>query len=155
MAGRTSSPSGSCWRKCWWRSIHWIPSDSLVPDPPEGFSFEVKTARPTWINLTVLAHRLLRFEPAEVERLSQKVPAPLRSIVRRALQPDPAARPGAGEMRDELGAFLGGLARPFGAEEAAAEVKSVFAAAEKVKRLLANPIERTALTPEEDRDPGQ
>jgi serine/threonine-protein kinase len=53
-------------------------------------------------------------------------------------------------MRDELRAYLGGIEQPFGAVEMAAELKAVFEAAARVKRLTANPIERTALTPDEE-----
>ncbi|MFE8602549.1 protein kinase domain-containing protein [Archangium violaceum] len=126
------------------------PTDAPVQGTPSGFSFPVRAERTTQLSLDVLAYRLLRFDPAEAEGRLEMAPAPLRSIVRRALQSEPAARYSAAAMRDELRAYLGSLERPFGAAEMAAELRSVWEAVEKVKRLTANPIERTALTPEEE-----
>lgn len=127
------------------------PSDAPVQGSLSGFASHVRTERTTQISLDVLASRLLRFDPADAEHLLEMVPAPLRSIVRRALQPEPSARYGAAEMRDELRAYLGSLERPFGDVEMAAELKAIFEAATRVRRLTANPIERTALSPDEER----
>jgi serine/threonine-protein kinase len=126
------------------------PSDAPVQVPPKGLAYPVRAERSTQLSLDVLAYRLLRFDPAEAERRLEFAPGPLRSIVRRALQLEPTARCSVATMRDELRAYLGGIEQPFGAVEMAAELKAVFEAAARVKRLTANPIERTALTPDEE-----
>jgi serine/threonine-protein kinase len=51
-------------------------------------------------------------------------------------------------MRDELHAYLLSLDPPGSGTEIAAELKAIMEAAARVKRLTANPIERTALTPD-------
>jgi len=126
------------------------PTDTPVQDVPSGFTFGVRAERTTQLSLDLLAYRLLRFEPEDADRLLEMAPPPLRLIIRRALQPDPRERYSAAEMRDELLAYLRSLARPYGAGEMATELRLVWAAAEKIKRLTANPIERTALTPDEE-----
>jgi len=131
------------------------PSDAPVASAPKGFAFRVRAERSAQLSLDLLAYRLLRFDTAEAERRLEMAPEPLRPIVRRALQPEPADRCSAATMRDELRAYLGGLDRPFGAVEMAAELKAVFETAARVKRLTANPIERTALTPDEEGGQGQ
>ncbi|MFY0577564.1 hypothetical protein ACN28S_27495 [Cystobacter fuscus] len=55
-------------------------------------------------------------------------------------------------MRDELHAYLLTLDPPVSGAEIAAELKAIMEAAARVKRLTANPIERTALTPDEEGD---
>jgi serine/threonine-protein kinase len=131
------------------------PSDSPVQSTPKGFAYPVRAERSTGLSLDVLAYRLLRFDPAEAERRLEFAPGPLRSIVRRALQLEPSARYGAAEMREELLVYLGNVDPPVVAEEIAAELKAIFEAAAKVKRLTANPIERTALSPDEHGDSRQ
>lgn len=131
------------------------PLHAPVQSAPKGFASRVRAERSTGLSMDMLAYRLLRFDTAEAERLLGKVPDPLRSIVRRALEPDPAARYSAAEMRDELRAYLGNLERPFGDAEVAAELKVIFEAVARVKRLTANPIERTALSPNEEGDSRQ
>jgi serine/threonine-protein kinase len=126
------------------------PTDAPVEGAPLGFSFPVRAERTTQLSLDVLAYRLLRFHPSDAERRLEFAPGPLRSIVRRALQPDPRERFSAAEMREELLVYLGTVEPPVLAEEIAAELKAIFEAAARVKRLTANPIERTALTPDED-----
>ncbi|WNG57597.1 protein kinase [Archangium gephyra] len=126
------------------------PSDEPVQRVPVGFASSVRAERTTQLSLDVLAYRLLRFHPEDAERSLEMVPAALRSIVRRALEPEPAARYSAAAMRDELRAYLGSLERPFGEAELAAELRLIWAAAARVKRLMANPIERTALSPDEE-----
>jgi serine/threonine-protein kinase len=55
-------------------------------------------------------------------------------------------------MRKELLVYLGSVEPPVLGEEIAAEMKAIFEAAARVKRLTANPIERTALTPDVEGD---
>jgi serine/threonine-protein kinase len=131
------------------------PSDAPVASAPKGFAYPVRAERSTGLSLDVLAYRLLRFNPSDAERLLEMAPAALRPIARRALQPEPADRYSAGAMRDELRSYLSSLERPFGEVELAAELKAILEAAAKVKRLIANPIERTALSPDEQGDSGQ
>lgn len=126
------------------------PTDASVQSAPSGFTFPVRAERSTQIPLDVLAYRLLRFDPAKTERLLGMAPAPLQSIIRRALQPEPAERYGAAQMRDELLAYLRSLERPFGHVEMAEELKAIWEAVARFKRLTANPIERTAFSPDEE-----
>ncbi|WNG34825.1 protein kinase [Archangium violaceum] len=128
------------------------PTEAPVQIAPKGFASRLRAERTTGLSLDVLAYRMLRFDPREAERRLEMAPPPLRSIVRRALQHDPAARLGAAEMRDELRTYLDTLDRPFGEVELADELKTVWEAAARVKRLIANPIERTALSPDEHGD---
>jgi eukaryotic-like serine/threonine-protein kinase len=128
------------------------PSAVPVQGAPSGFASRVQAERSAQLSFDVLAYRLLRFAPAEAEGRLAMAPAALRAIVRRAIQPEPAERYSAVVMRDELRAYLGSLERPFGPAELAAELKAIFEAAARVKRLTANPIERTALSPDEAGD---
>ncbi|WP_309894434.1 protein kinase domain-containing protein [Archangium sp.] len=128
------------------------PSDVPPQGAPKGFAYPLRAERSTQLSLDVLAYRLLRFRPEDAERQLELAPEPLRPIVRRALQPDPAERISAATLRDELRAYLHGLDRSFGAGELAAELQLVFEAAAKIHRLTANPIERTALSPDEQGD---
>jgi serine/threonine-protein kinase len=128
------------------------PSNAAVQVAPKGFASHLRAERSAQLGLDVLAYRLLRFDPAEAERRLEFAPRPLRSIVRRALQPNPAERYGAAEMREELLVYLGTVDPPVVAADIAGELKSIFEAAARVKRLTANPIERTALSPDEQGD---
>jgi serine/threonine-protein kinase len=128
------------------------PTDVPVQSTPKGFASRVRAERSAQLSLDVLAYRLLRFDPAEAERRLEFAPGPLRSIVRRALQPEPSARYGAAEMREELLVYLGTVDPPVIPAAIAEELKAIFEAAARVKRLTANPIERTALSPDEQGD---
>lgn len=128
------------------------PSEAPVQSAPQGFASGVRAERTAQLSLDVLAYRLLRFDPAAAERQLEFAPAPLRSIVRRALQPEPSERFTAGQIRDELHAYLLTLDPLVSGAEIAAELKAIMEAAARVKRLTANPIERTALTPDEEGD---
>ncbi|MFE8596471.1 serine/threonine protein kinase [Archangium violaceum] len=126
------------------------PTDAPVQGAPQGFASHLRAERSTGLSLDVLIYRLLRFNPRNAEGRLEMAPAPLRSIVQCALQPNSSERYTAATMRDELRAYLGSLKRPFGAEEMAEELKVIFEAVARVKRLTANPIERTALSPNEE-----
>lgn len=122
------------------------PTDGAARDRRSAPTAMIKTARPTWIDPGILAERTLRFDADAVVHRSEDVPKGLRNILRRALCPDPSERIDAGTMRDELLGFLKSLERPFGEVEMARELKDVFEAGKLASRLLANPIERTALS---------
>ena len=126
------------------------PTDAPAASKPLPLAAKVQTERPSWIAPSILAERILRFNADEVEQRSEPLPKGLRETVRCALHSEPSERLDASMMRDELLAYLASRDRPFGAEEVAQELKSIFDAAKNAKRLLANPIERTALSSRED-----
>ena len=102
----------------------------------------VRAEHSSWASIEVLADRLLRFGPEDVERIAQQAPAPLKQVVHRALRSAPAERyQSAAEIRDELRAYLGNLRRPFGAPEAATELADIVKSASTLKRLDAHPVE--------------
>jgi serine/threonine-protein kinase len=102
----------------------------------------VRAEHSSWTSIEVLADRLLRFGPEDVERIARQAPAPLKQVVHRALRSAPAERyQSAAEIRDELRAYLGNLRRPFGAPEAAAELSDILNEASALKRLDAHPVE--------------
>jgi serine/threonine-protein kinase len=102
----------------------------------------VRAEHSAWASVEVLADRLLRFEPEDVERISQQAPAPLKKVALRALQRDPTGRfQSAAEMRDELRAYLASLQRPFGAPESVAELADILKKASALKRMDAHPVE--------------
>ncbi|QRN94693.1 serine/threonine protein kinase [Archangium violaceum] len=95
-----------------------------------------------WASIEVLADRLLRFGPEDVERIARGAPAPLKQVVHRALRSDPSRRyPSAAELRDDLREYLASLRRPFGAPEAAAELADIVKSASMIQRMDANPVE--------------
>jgi eukaryotic-like serine/threonine-protein kinase len=102
----------------------------------------VRAEHSAWASIAVLAERLLRFGPEDVERIARQAPAPLKKVVLRALQSDPAERyQSAAEMRDELRAYLASLRQPFGARGAAAELADIVKSASALERLDAHPVE--------------
>jgi serine/threonine-protein kinase len=102
----------------------------------------VRVEHSAWASIEVLADRLLRFGPEDVERIARQAPAPLRKVALRALQSDPTNRyQSAAEMRDELRAYLASPRRPFGAPEAAAELADILKKASALKRMDAHPVE--------------
>ena len=95
-----------------------------------------------WASIEVLADRLLRFGPEDVERIARQAPAPLKQVAHRALRSDRAERyQSAAEMRDDLRAYLRSLREPFGAPEAAAELADILKKASALKRKDAHPVE--------------
>ncbi|WP_395840004.1 serine/threonine protein kinase [Archangium violaceum] len=125
------------------------PTDVPSQSAPKGFAHGVRAERSAQLNLDTLMYRTLRFQPQDADRRLEFAPGPLRSIVRRALQPNPAERYGAAEMREELLVYLGTVDPPVVAADIAGELKWIFEAAARVKRLTGNPIERTVLSPDE------
>ncbi|WP_052518681.1 serine/threonine-protein kinase [Archangium violaceum] len=102
----------------------------------------VKAEHSAWASIEVLADRLLRFGPDDVERIARQAPAPLKQIAHRALRSDPSERyQSAAEMRDDLRAYLRSLRQPFGATEAAAELADILEKASALKRKAAHPVE--------------
>ncbi|WP_052517777.1 protein kinase domain-containing protein [Archangium violaceum] len=124
------------------------PLDPLDTLPPEvskralRLVSGVKAEQSAWASIEVLADRLLRFGPEDVERIAHKAPAPLKQIAHRALRSDPAERyQSAAEMRDDLRTYLRSLRQPFGATEAAAELADILKKASALKRKAAHPVE--------------
>jgi serine/threonine-protein kinase len=128
------------------------PLDPLDTLPPEvsrralRLVSGVRVEHSAWASIEVLADRLLRFGPEDVERIAHKAPAPLRQVVHRALRSNPAERyPSAAALRDELRTYLRGLRQPFGAPEAAAELSDILTRASALERKDAHPVEMGVL----------
>lgn len=116
------------------------PLETLPPHLSSRFPPNIISERPTWIRLEVLANRVLRFGPAEVERAASELPARLQSILLRALQPAPSERfESAAEMRNQLRLFLLGLEQTYSAMERAAELKTILQ--EASRRWPSSPLE--------------
>ncbi len=124
------------------------PPTALWEDIEERFPPGVRSEHSTLMPLETLANRVLHFGPEEVEKAARELPAPLRHIVSRALQPDPTERyPHAGDMRTDLRDFLhSGGHPPYGARDAEAEVSDILKEASDVSKLAALPaVERGVL----------
>jgi serine/threonine-protein kinase len=123
------------------------PPDSLWRDVKRRFPAEVRSEVPTFIKLETLADRVLHFGPEEVQRVAEEVPTPLRQIVSKALRPDPDERyQTAGELRDELRAYLCGLPQPYGAKDAEEELAEILKEASDLDKLAAHAgVERGVL----------
>lgn len=80
----------------------------------------------TWAPVAEMAMRMERFRPEYVEIATRGLSTPMRDIIIRALQRDPAERFQSGlELRDALWDFLGGQGRCFGPREAQREIARV------------------------------
>ncbi|OJT21121.1 hypothetical protein BO221_30100 [Archangium sp. Cb G35] len=126
------------------------PPDTLWLDIELRFPPEVRGERPSsLLPLETLANRLLHFGPEEVQHATRELPEPLRRIVTRALRPEPAERYAtAGQMRDELRDFLQATGQPpYGAKQAKAEVKRLFALASAPAELPAYSIVEMGVLP--------
>lgn len=123
------------------------PLDSLWRDVKRRFPAEVRSEVPTFIKLETLADRVLHFGPEEVQRVAEEVPTPLRQIVSKALRPDPDERyQTAGELRDELRAYLRALSQPYGAKDAEEELAEILKEASDLDKLAAHAgVERGVL----------
>ena len=83
------------------------PPDTVWLDVEKRFPPEVRGERSSLLPLETLANRVLHFGPEEVRRATEELPEPLRRILAKALRPNPDERyPTAGQLRDELRAFL-------------------------------------------------
>ena len=95
-----------------------------------AFQSSLMTEEETWPPAAEMAMRMERFRPEYVELATRGVSTPMRDIITRALQRDPAERFQSGlEMRDALWDFLGGQGRCFGPREAQREIALVRAEA--------------------------
>jgi len=123
------------------------PPNSLWRDVKRRFPAEVRSEVPTFIKLETLADRVLHFGPEEVQRVAEEVPTSLRQIVSKALRPNPDERyQTAGELRDELHAYLRGLPQPYGAKDAEEELAEILKEASDLDKLAAHAgVERGVL----------
>jgi len=124
----------------------------LLPErPATRFPPGIRTERPTWIGLDVLANRVLRFGTEEVTRATGFVPEPLRAILIRALTADPGQRYQTAELRDDLRGYLREVAgSSYGRQQVMAEVQAVVRMATERKKLAAQPMEFGVLPDLED-----
>jgi eukaryotic-like serine/threonine-protein kinase len=91
--------------------------------PPSPVQASLQSEEQSWVSAPEMAMRMERFRPEHVERATRGLSAPMRAIVMRALQREPAVRFQSGlELRDELWAFLGGQGRCYGPGDAEREV---------------------------------
>jgi serine/threonine protein kinase len=123
-----------------------IPEDIQRP----RVAANVKTEQPIWTDPSILADRVFRFGVDQLKDQLKQLPEGLGQIVRGALQSDPGKRLTAAQMRDLLLGYLAKLQRPYDQKAAGEELSGIYGAAKNAQRLLAIPIERTALTPRED-----
>jgi serine/threonine-protein kinase len=124
----------------------------LLPErPATRFPPGIRTERPTWIGLEVLANRVLRFGTEEVTRATGFVPEPLRAILIRSLAADPGQRYQTAELRDDLRGYLREVAgSSYGRQQVMAEVQAVVRMATERKKLAAQPMEFGVLPDLED-----
>ncbi|MFY0528739.1 serine/threonine protein kinase [Archangium gephyra] len=116
------------------------------------YNARVRPERPSWTSPGELANRILSFGPDDVERVAAQVPEPLKCILHKALHAHPDDRyQTAGEMRDELRAWLNGQGQRFGLSEAEAELGALLREKPAPQETHAFPIEKGVLpTPEEE-----
>ncbi|MFY0524917.1 serine/threonine-protein kinase [Archangium gephyra] len=131
------------------------PQDVNLPpgESPEvvRYNSTVKAERTTWASVGELADRILRFGPEDVERAAQGVPGQLKRIVHKALRARLEERYQSGaELREDLRTYLR-LGKPFGAQEAAAELAPLVFNQKPAQDTRAFPTEKGVLpTPEEE-----
>ncbi|MBN1204485.1 MAG: serine/threonine protein kinase [Myxococcaceae bacterium] len=93
---------------------------------PNATQAALQSEEQSWVPAPEMAMRMERFHPEHVARATQRLSAPMRAIVMRALQRDPAQRYQSGlEMRDDLWDFLGGFGRCYGSRAAAQEISQL------------------------------
>lgn len=97
---------------------------------PALFPANVSAEQPSWLELRVLADRVLHFSLEQVADLTRELPPALQHIVSRALRSEPAERyQTAGEMRDELHAYVRSQAGRLSAQQVARECRRIIQAA--------------------------
>jgi serine/threonine protein kinase len=109
-----------------------VPQQALTPPLKEqvigALLTAVEAGLPEEVDELIL--RAATYAPEELERVTQRLSKPLRDILRRLLQREPAARHAtAAELEAELRAALAALGTPYGATEAAVEVRGSLAVA--------------------------
>jgi serine/threonine protein kinase len=93
------------------------------------------------------------FGTAELEAATESLPGPLRDILRKLLQRDPAARyASAAELEEALRAALSALGTPYGAAQAAEESRRMLEDARQHQDVLA-PLDERVLLPGSKRSP--
>jgi eukaryotic-like serine/threonine-protein kinase len=99
-------------------------------DIPALFPAGVIAEQPAWLELQALADRVLHFGPEQVARLAHQLPPALQHVVSRALRSEPSERyQTAGEMRDELQAYIQSQVGRLGAQQVARECRRLIQAA--------------------------
>jgi serine/threonine-protein kinase len=94
--------------------------------PPSPVQASLLSEQQSWLAAPEMSMRMERFRPEHVERATRGVSAPMRAIITRALQREPAERFQSGlELRDELWAFLGGTGRCYGPRDVEREMAQV------------------------------
>jgi serine/threonine-protein kinase len=94
--------------------------------PPNPVQASLLSEEQSWLTAPEMSMRMERFRPEHVERATRGLSAPMRAIITRALQREPAERFQSGlELRDELWAFLGGTGRCYGPREVVREMAQV------------------------------
>ncbi|MFL5349853.1 MAG: serine/threonine-protein kinase [Hyalangium sp.] len=94
--------------------------------PPSTVQASLDSEEQSWVTAPEMAMRMERFRIEHVERATQGLSVPMRAIVTRALQREPADRYQSGlELRDDLWALLGGTGRCYGAREAEKEASVI------------------------------
>jgi serine/threonine protein kinase len=94
--------------------------------PPSNVQASLESEEQSWVPAPEMAMRMERFRIEHVERAVQGLSAPMRAIVTRALQREPAERYQSGlELRNGLWAFLGGAGRCYGPREAEREISLI------------------------------
>jgi serine/threonine protein kinase len=96
--------------------------------PPNAVQASLQSQEQSWVSASEMAMRMERVRQEDVEQATRGLSAPMRAIIRRALQREPSARFQSGlEMRNELWALLGGQGCCYGrgdAEREAAQIRS-------------------------------
>jgi serine/threonine-protein kinase len=91
--------------------------------PPNAAQATLQCEEQSWVPAPEMAMRMEHLRPEYLERTTRALSAPMRAVVLRALQHDPALRfQSALELRDELWAVLGGVGRCYGPRDAQREI---------------------------------
>jgi len=111
---------------------------SLWVDVEARFPPGERTGPPLLVELGTLANRVLRFGPEELHA-AHAVPEPLQRIVSKALRASPDERyASAGDMHNDLCAYLLGLKPAHGAKEVAEEASEILMHAAELEGVPAH-----------------